>query len=335
MSINFINKLNLERFAPIGMKLKSVSPQIMIVAGVGAIVGGAVLACKATLKTDKNLTKAKEDLEYLKNAEATIEAEGKLVINDHEITKESIAKDRKVIRAHCIIDTLKAYSIPLASTGLGIFLIAKGFKAEHSKYLGAVAAFNSTSAALTSIKSKIEENLSPEEIKKLYLGENKPAETNAITEFKNVDKAPWLGAFSVPFSMSSKYTGIPAKDKAFLISMWESCKNRVRTHKLLTMEEVWEAFGFDVSEMIERFGSGLGCVYNLPNGMNGGFTLNLFDNPNSVDLSTKEFLEGYESEVYLEFTPQGFVDDLLRRYRKAKKIGRWEDVHFKGEYIDK
>lgn len=335
MSINLINKLNLERFAPLGMKIKSVSPQIMIVAGIGAIVGGAVLACKATLKTDKTLTQAKEDLDALKNAEATIEAEGKLVINDHEITKESIAKDRKVIRAHCIIDTLRAYSIPLASTGLGIFLIAKGFKAEHSKYLGAVAAFNSTSAALTSIKSKIEENLNPEEIKKLYLGESKSTESSTATEIKKVDKAPWLGAFSVPFSMSAKYTGIPSKDKAFLISMWESCKNRLRTHKLLTMEEVWEAFGFDVSEMVERFGSGLGCVYNLPNGMNGGFTLNLFDDPGSVDTAAKEFLEGYESEVYLEFTPHGFVDDLLRRYRKARKMGRWEDGHFKGEYVGK
>lgn len=109
--------------AKVGPKISKASPEILLGAGIAGIVGGVVLACRATLK-------AKEKVD------------GHLDKVDELVGEE--ASQTEIRKAHvlCAIDVAKSYALPTLVLGTGVACIIVSHNIQSKRILAAMGALD-------------------------------------------------------------------------------------------------------------------------------------------------------------------------------------------------
>lgn len=122
------------------LSVRKASPAILVVAGVGAMIGGTVLACKAARQMDEPIDEAQKEIADIHKHED----EDNEFSKSKESTRAKINVWAKLFKRMAIL-----FGPAVGVMVLGVMGISGGFSLLNSRYLGLAAAYSALSKELT------------------------------------------------------------------------------------------------------------------------------------------------------------------------------------------
>ena len=118
------------------------APQILLGTGITAIVGGTVVACKATLNMEDICGEFCEEREAIEKLDDNFRND--ICPEDEDLHYEGKNKDIFTLYLRTTGKIVKNYMLPASFIFLGIALILTSHGLIRARYLSAVAAYNAT-----------------------------------------------------------------------------------------------------------------------------------------------------------------------------------------------
>ena len=143
------------------LKLRSASPTLLLGIGIVSTVAGVVVACRQTTKLDQVKARHAERLEKL---HAEIEEDEVELINPvdetevAEIEKKDIRKNTAIAYIKTGIDYARLYAPAAGLVLLGLTSFLVSHRILNKRYLGALALYNSESAAFRRYRKNVVES---------------------------------------------------------------------------------------------------------------------------------------------------------------------------------
>lgn len=282
------------------LKLKAASPEIMLTVGVIGVVGAGVLACKATLKakdiveeTHKMIDEAEEDAFERRLPE--------------KARKRNIYK----VYVHQTGAMARVYAPALALGGASLALIVGSHCVLNRRYLGTAAAYKAVEESFRAYRKRVSEELGEEKEKDIYMGKTSSAvPSNAeqpealITEHDQVvlNPRPYGGSPYGRFfdETCGGWKKSPEYNKAFLKCQQEYANNLLHGRGHLFLNEVYDMLGIPRSQA--------GSVVGWVEGFGDGYVDFGLDQYNE---SVRDFVNGYDRSVWLDFNVDGIIWDKI------------------------
>lgn len=313
------------------LKLKKYSPEILVVTGVVGVVASAVMACKATTKVNEILTETKAEVdkvhEVMNNDELRVKEETKITIDENgnqtttvekvEVySEEDSKKDLAIIYTRSAMKFVKLYgpSVLLGAASIGcIFashnilnkrnaalaaaysIVDKGFKEYRSRVIDRFG---------NDVDKELKYNIKAEEIEEKVVDENgeekvekKIVSVANTTEYSDYAKFYDCGC--------TGWTKDPELNLMFLKRQQRYANDKLKADGYLFLNDVYEMLGINKT----KAGQIVGWVYNEknPNGDNY-IDFGIYDIHSP---STRDFVNGYERTILLDFNVDGNILDLI------------------------
>lgn len=278
----------------IGTTVQRHGPTIATVAGVCGVVGGGVLACKATLKVEQIMKNTQLDSEIIKESAYTNKKQ-----YDRALTKVYVNCGRQLAKAYGPAVLVSAFSIGLILYGHKVIcarnvMLTGAYKAltmDFDEYRNRVAEeFGYDNELCIRHNMAVEKKINPEtgqEEEWLYIVSEDPAAWNARSKF---------------FCESSIYwTEDPEQNLEFLKKIENEMQRLFDKKGYLFLNTVYKAL--DIPETYA--GSVCGWVK--------GFGDNIIDFglANYSREAVRRFVNGYEAVVLLDFNDDGYIADKI------------------------
>lgn len=289
--------------------LKKHAPDILMATGVVSIVGGTVLACRATLKATEVLEDHEEMMYDIFDAIELSESTGA------SYTDEDEKKDKFTAYTHTTLSIAKLYtpSVILMTTGITCILSAHGIMKK--RYVALSTAYSTLQEAFSNYRDRVRKKYGAEEERRIYLGADEVAKTGEVDEstgeyeeklvFKGLDgytPSPYAVFFD---ETSTEWKRNASYNKSFLISTQNWANDQLRRKGHLFLNEVYDALGFPETSM----GSLVGWIL----GEGDDFVdFGMFDVEVPVYGEKKrDFVNGYEMSILLDFNVTGVIYDKI------------------------
>lgn len=284
-----------------GLKLKKASPEILLVTGVVSIVGGTVLACKATLKADEVLDIHEQCLENIEKA------------TELETYSDS---DRKQDLVITYVQTagrfMKLYgpSVLLIGGGIGCIMASHGIMRKRNAAL--MTAYTALDNAFKDYRKRAAKAIGTEEEEKIYLNADevqketfvdpKTGETHEIVTATGEHVT--LSQYAKCFDEKSLYWKRDSEtNKSTLLFIQNHMNDLLRINGHVFLNEVYDAL--DIPRTTE--GALVGWV--LGSGMGDDYIdFGIF---NIKSEASRDFVNGYEKSIWLDFNVQGPIYNLI------------------------
>lgn len=324
-----MKKLNLKNLATcgihkIGFGLKKHSPELFLVGGIAAGVATVVVACK---ETPKALDIWKEHKENVMKIRDIMGDQG--LIESREYNEEQGQRDLFIQYVHTGVGFAKTYAPAFALGALSIGCILTSHNVMKKRNLALATAFTALDKSFKGYRSEVVERFGEEVDKQISLG-IKPKEVeersvdengNEIVTKKTVDSVNPLAMYS-PYArfFDAGCTGWednPEYNLMFLRAQEKYANDLLRSRAVgqsvghVFLNEVYDALGIPRSEA----GQYVGWVYDP--------TDDKYDNYISFGIydvhkeNCKDFVNGYEPTILLDFNCDGEIID--RVWKKKKK----------------
>ena len=303
---------NLSRtFHKVGLQLKKHSPEILIVAGVIGTVTSAVMACKATTKVNTILSKAKEDIDIIHNA-----AEHPETLSE-EYTVEDSKKDLAIVYTRTGVELFKLYAPAVALGAISLASIITSNGILHKRNASLAAAYALVDRGFKEYRGRVKERFGEAMDKELRFNVKAEEVEETIVDEKGKTKTVKKTVNKIdPNTKYSDYTRCfdagcigwekdPEFNLMFIRHQQAYANDLLKSRGYLFLNEVYDMFGFPRT----KAGQIVGWVYdeNNPKGDNfvdfGIYNLN--------DQSAKDFINGWENSIWLDFNVQGNILDLI------------------------
>ena len=255
-------------------KVKKASPELLLAGGVICIIGGTVMACRATKKATEVLEEHNQNLDDIQEREE--------LANDPDEELEPYTDgekkhDKIQIYTHTAGELVKAYAPSVAVIGLGVALIFTSHGIMRKRNATLIAAYNVLDASFRKYRGRVAEEYGEEKDREFCLGARKQdvnyIETDEEGNGRQVkDKGYVFGDPASPYVFKfNKYTSIfwdsnPLSNLNTLRSAenWATCELRIKKH--LFLNDVLEYLGMDPVP----HGQLVGWLYNRDADSNNG-----------------------------------------------------------------
>lgn len=131
--------------------IKTHSPLIFVVTGIGCGIAATVMACKATTKVDGILDNSKTELEQVDHALAHPEE----IKEGSVYTAEDADSDRKIIKTQTALGLAKSYALPAILGVTSITCILAGYRILNNRNAALTASFNAVTAAFAKYRERV------------------------------------------------------------------------------------------------------------------------------------------------------------------------------------
>lgn len=281
---------------PVVAKLAKNSPHILLGVGAAMVVGGTIMACRATMKTEDILLEKEE-------------AEGAAAL---EYEDEEYEQKRRNIMANTAVRIAKAYA-PAAAVeigGLGLIF------ASHKILAGRFAAASAAYAAMDAAFKKYREHVVVEEgedadHRYLYGITKDTVETITTTktgkERKKTEKVEFidpeeLSLYARIFDDGNlNWTNDPVYNLSFLRDV-QNVANRIYNDQgFLLLNDVYKMLGFPATSY--------GCIVGWYKGIGDDvIDFGIYDARNA---RARDFVNGCEKVIWLDFNVDGIIYDMI------------------------
>lgn len=314
MKFNIVNKAS-RAFHTVGFTLKKHSPEILAVVGTGLAIGGAVMACKATLKVNDIVDEAKDSLDKI---HAVVE-DGNMVCKDGNVYNEEDAKkDTAIVYANTAYKLVKLYgpSVVVGTLGLGCLLTSNNILRKRN--IALAAAYTTIDKGFKEYRGRVIERFGERIDKELkYNIKAKEVEETVINEDgseevvkKTIDvvdgERPQYSDFARFFDVGNPYwEKDPEYNLTFLKQQERYANEKLQSQGYLFLNDVYRLLGIPET----KAGQVVGWTYNevCPNGDNYvDFGLTDVHKP-----GVRDFVNGYERTILLDFNVDGNILDLM------------------------
>jgi hypothetical protein len=300
--------MNLKLKASMGlMKVRKHSPAILMTVGVTGLVGTVVLASKATLSLEGIIDAHDEKIAQAAAARAKDEAgelpEGK------SYTEDDAKRDKTIIYTQTAVQVVKLY---LPATALGVASIAaivSGHTGLSRRNAATMAAYASLQAGFEKYRERVREQFGEDKDKELaqpkqLIVEETDAESGETRETFQFD-THGLSVYARFFEDGNpRWQKEPGYNHMFVRSQQNYLNDRLQAVGVVFLNEAYDALGIPRC----KEGQVVGWVRDNPNGDNYiDFGL---DNPDNE--AAREFVDGRERSILLDFNVDGVIWDYLK-----------------------
>jgi hypothetical protein len=244
-----------------------------------SVVGGTVLACRATLKVSDTLSDIEKDLQIAREKSNLLEDSG------HAVAKTY---------AKSAVQMVRLYGPAVVVGGVGVACLVGSHRQLTSRNNSLMAAYTALEAALTSYRSRVREAVGEEREEQLYRGVNAISRKGVETLEVDADN---LGPYSAMFDhFCGPWKPDPELNRIFLqcqLNRWNLVLSS-RGHVFLN--EVLESLGKDQTSM----GQIVGWMRNSEDG-DGYIDFGM------LDVMNMRFAAGLEASILLSFNVDGII----------------------------
>lgn len=297
-------------FNKVSFTAKKHGPEIMVIGGVVGVVGSTVMACRATTKINPILNEMKSDINMVHTA------------MDDEKLKEKYSQDDAnkamgIVYAQAGVKLIKLYGPSIALGALSIVSILAGNNILRKRNVALAAAYTAVDKTFKEYRNRVTEKLGDEAEKELRYGtvakkfeeilvdEKTGKEKKKEVDVKVVDDggesmyARWFDAASPYYEQDSEY------NLKFLRAQQQYANDLLRANGRLFLNDVYKMLGLEPS----RAGQVVGWVYDPSSPVGDGYVDFGLYNVNRE--KTRDFINGYEKVILLDFNVDGNIWDLM------------------------
>lgn len=293
------------------LKLKKISPELMLGFGIAGIVGAGIWACVNTFKNTKDIVE--ETHEELDKIEESVE---------NNRLPEAI--ERKAVFKIYTRQTWKLvrnYVGPLALGGASLALIVGSHCVLNRRYLGATAAYKAVEEAYRAYRDRVRAAVGEEEEKNLYLntsnrndipvneidpntGESVVSTKSGVVVNPNFKCSQYARFFD---ESSNQWQKDPEYNLMFLRAQENYANNLLNARGHLFLNEVYDMLGIPRSQA----GAVVGWIKDSNHDGYVDFGLyNVYRDVNRGE-RVRDFVNGYERSVLLDFNVDGIIYDKI------------------------
>lgn len=296
-------------FHKTGFQLKKHSPEIFIVVGVISTVAGAVMACKATLKVNDVMDEAKTNIDKI---HASVEAGH--TPGGQEYTVEDSKKELAIVYTQTGVKLIKLYApaVFLGMAGISCMLTSHNILTKRNTALA--AAYAAVDKGFKDYRGRVIEKFGKEVDKELkYNLKNQEIETTIIDE-KGKEKKTKETVTVVDPNGISEYArffddGCAGWEKnseynlMFLRAQQQWANDLLVKRGYVFLNEIYKALGIPETEA----GQVVGWIYDPENpNVDSYIDFGLYDQGKE---KTRDFVNGRERTILLDFNPDGYILD--------------------------
>lgn len=276
------------------LKSKKNSPHIFFGLGLAGVVGGAVLACRATLKLEETVDEINNDLSIVKETKSRVD-NPKDVYSDQDYYKDLGYVYGKATRS-----VVKLYGPAVLVGGIGIAALTGSHIQMTRRNAALMTSLAAVNQAYAKYRERMQEELGPERENDIFYG------TDAVEERSDSDdsgeNSDRLGhSIYAQFfdERNVNYQNDPELNRIFIQLQQNYFNYRLNAHGHVFLNEVYDRLGLERTTA----GAVVGWV------LNG-------DGDNYIDFGLNEercaaFIDGYEKNVILDFNVDGVIYDLI------------------------
>lgn len=303
---------NLTRtFNRTGLKIKKHSPEILLAAGTVGVVVSGVMACKATLKVNEIVDDAKQQIDTIHSVAADPNMAEKY-------TAEDSKKDLAIVYTQTAVKMIKLYgpSVGLGVVSLGCMIGSNRILSKRNVALA--AAYTAVDKSFKEYRGRVIErfgkqldkelryNIKAKEIEEVSKDEN----GNEVVKKEVVDVIEDdpnnYSPYSIVFDDGNEgWDPDPERTKFFLIQQQNWANERLKAKGHLFLNEVYDMLGARRT----KAGAQVGWVYDEKNVVGDNYVdFGIFDTRRS---KARDFVNGYEKVIVLDFNVDGYILDLI------------------------
>lgn len=297
------------KVSKLGFKFRKHSPEIFIISGIVGGIAAAVMACTATTKAGKVIDKAKDDLDMI---HAAIDG---LVPAKENYAEEESKKDITKVYVSTGLSLVKLYAPAVVLGGLSITAILYSNNILRKRNMALAAAYATVDNSFKDYRNRVIERFGDEvdkelkyNIKPLTVQEKTTDENGNEVVTEKVVKVADPGEHNLYtriFDESSCYwSKTPDYNQMFLISRERYANDKLNAQGYLFLNDVLEML--DLPKTKE--GQMVGWVKDPKIGRDDYVDFGIF---NANKKSNREFINGYEPSIWLDFNVQGNILDLM------------------------
>lgn len=286
-----------------GFKLKKHSPEILVVAGVVGAVASAIMACKATMKLNDTLNDTKERVEDF-HADET------------NYTEEEGKKTLTLIYSKAALDVAKLYGPSVVLGGLSITAILTSNNILRKRNIALAAAYTAVDKSFKEYRGRVIERFGKELDRELkYNIKAKEVEETVVSDdgTEVVEKKTIELADPNTYSPYAKFyddgcsgwTKDPEANLMFLRMQQDAATKRLKQQGWLLLNDVYDMLGIPRT----KDGMVIGWVYDEKHPVGDYFVdFGIYDTNRA---SNRDFVNGYERTILLDFNVDGNIYDLM------------------------
>lgn len=298
---------------PGGMKKQAVklgkhAPDIMMVVGAGMVIGAAVTACKQTLKANDILAQANDDLDKVEQA---IE-----IANEKDYTPQDARNDRLKVYSKTAIGLTKVYGPSILVGGIGLGLMLGAHSILKNRNAALTVAYSNAIAAYNAYRQKVIEAIGEEKEFQLRSGYSKQ-EIDYVDENGNekhsksarvVDDGSGHSLYARIFDEACPaWSPSPSSNLQFLRAQQNFANDKLRSEGIVFLNDVYQMLGFPKTPE----GQIVGWVWDPDNPNTDSYIdFGIYDKLFKSSVK-RDFLNGYEACIWLDFNVDGTVYDQL------------------------
>lgn len=275
--------------------LRKHSPEILTAVGIVGAVTGTVLACKATLKAQDILAETKESLDTIHKASEKA---------TEEYTEADAKKDKAIVYTKTAVKLGKLYA-PAVLTGVAsaaCILTSHGILRQRNAAMA--AAYTALSEGFREYRKRVADRIGEEAEKELRYGLSNDISADE-GERTDGEKKPIASRYSPYMKIFDETNDNFEKDSSYnlmFLQMQQSYANdKLTANGYLFLNDVYDMLGFprtkagQVTGWLKKSKTGDGFV---------DFGIYQLD-----DEKHRDFINGYERAVILDFNVDGIILD--------------------------
>lgn len=290
-------------------KVEKHSPEILMGVGVVGVVTGTVMACRATLKLNDILEEAQETRDKIKEVASNPNYEDKY-------TEEDAKKDLAVNYIQTGVKVAKLYAPAVAVGVAGVGCVLASHDIMKKRNVALSAAYLTVDKSFKEYKQRVVDRFGEEVEKEIRYGikaeeivetvvDEEGNETTVTETVKTMNPTLYSDYARFFDEASPCWQNDPEYNLMFLRAQQQYANDLLRAKGRLFLNDVYEMLGIEKT----KAGQIVGWVYDRenPNGDN-------FVDFGIYDMSkerVRAFVNGYETNILLDFNVDGNIWDLM------------------------
>lgn len=290
-------------------KVKKYSPEILVVTGVVGTVTSAVLACRATTKLSTLLEDSKQEIDMINRCAKNPEMGDKY-------TEEDVKKDLTIVYAQTGVKLAKLYAPSVALGVLSLGCIISSNNILRKRNIALAAAYTTLDKSFKSYRKRVVDRVGEEvehqirhNIKAQQFEEteiDKKGKEKTVTKTVDCCDIDGYSEYSRFFDDGCNgWSKDPEYNLMFLRAQQQYANDLLRSRGHLFLNEVYDMLGIPRSQA----GQAVGWIYDDENPMGDNYVdFGIYDTNKAKN---RDFVNGYERTILLDFNVDGNVWDLI------------------------
>lgn len=270
------------------------SPNILFAAGIVGVVGGTVLACRATLKMEEVLDESRRKLDTAKTL-------------DHEkYSEKDRERDVNLIRFQTSVKIVKAYAPAVVVTGLSIAALTKSHIMLTQRVGALTAAYAVLDKGFKEYRARVVDKYGEEEDRKLLHGVEKVQIEDPETKKKKKIDIPGNPSIYARFfdEYSSLWDKDPEVNRFFLSAQQNHANDLLKSRGHVFLNEVYDMVGVARSSP----GAVVGWLLTDDDSTDNYIDFGIFAGKTQT---MRAFVNGTEGAILLDFNVDGVIYEKI------------------------